>query len=288
MKGGRQRAEVPVEMPLVGRLLGATRVLDTLWKAIDVAREELALALCDELMRAKITTQLYRGKLRYHQGSAHNMSGLFRFESAALQGFFPAAPARLLVGGCGGGREVFALIASGYQVVAAYDPAPELVAGLAANLQVVPSGPELWVGGHEAFPGPVAFRGGVDGVIIGWGSYTHLLGRERRIHFLKKVLAACPAGPVLLSFFVRSIPEEKRRVIFRRAVRTLFRKVTVLGHESVEDGDCYEPQTGFSHRFVPAEVADEAHEAGYRVVHYQDEDCYPHAVLLPVTQPQRA
>ena len=67
-------------------------------------------------LAAELTAAAYTRKAHY-AATWHQDLGLFDFEERALTEHFPAPPARLLVIGCGGGRELVALAERGFTVV---------------------------------------------------------------------------------------------------------------------------------------------------------------------------
>src|SRR4051812_10409132 len=67
-------AQQPV-LPLLARLLNATRSCDLAYKGFTVLREELAFAVCDQETRVAITAEVYRSQPQYYRGSSHNNEG---------------------------------------------------------------------------------------------------------------------------------------------------------------------------------------------------------------------
>jgi hypothetical protein len=263
---------------LGARLLSHTFELDRAARALSIVREELAFRLLDEDGWLDLSRRMYQRSNKYRDGSAHNESGLFEFERHALERFFPVPPASLLVGACGGGREIFGLLARGYRIAAAYDPVDHFIQALRRDPRLADTHDALSVGPHQAVTS-MPIRGQVEGVIVGWGSYTHLLRAERRIQFLRSLRSICPRGPVLLSFFIdegtgEAVLPSRLRVALRRLLRT-----TPL---QVEAGDALHRGTGGVHYFTQATFAAEATRAGYQVLHCQEHDfAAAHAVLSP-------
>lgn len=259
--------------------LRASAAVDLAWQAFATVRQELALAAFSTDEQSAFTAQQYASKAKYLPGAEFNQRGLFEFERLALQAHFPAPPARVLVGACGGGREVLALRQMGYAVAAAYDPAAALVEGLRGTLA---DRTPLLVAAHESLRAEdLAAALPIDAVLVGWGSYTHVLGRAQRVAFLKTLRQLCPTGPVLLSYFKRA-QTGRRRENVRRVAQAAIQVASLGRAHRHEDGDHYFAHVGFCHAFAPGEVTEEATEAGYVSAFEADAGAwYPHAVLKP-------
>lgn len=273
-------------MTIRARLIGLSFELDKIASALATAREEVAFRILREKDWLELGTVLYGRASKYSRGSPHNESGLFAFERAAIESYFPAPPASVLVGACGGGREIFGLLERGYRIEAAYDPVPTFVEVLRDDPRLFDANERLFVGSHQDIDAmtPIAElrRSGrtVDAIVVGWGSYTHLLGTERRVAFLRSLRSLCPHGPVLLSFFLLMGSEAERP----RKFRSRLRRVLGTTDDMVESGDGLHRGAGGIHYFTQASFTSEAERAGYRVEHWQDHDfAAAHAVLIPQT-----
>lgn len=265
------------------RLMSWSFELDRVARALAIAREELAFRFLDEKDWLEVSRSLYRRAEKYSRGSAHNESGLFAFERGAIKEHFPPPPASILVGACGGGRELFALVDRGYRIAAAYDPVETFIEALREDPRLFDVKDRLCVGSHQAMESmvPVADlrRQGdaIDAVIIGWGSFTHILGAERRVEFLRTLRTLCPHGPVLVSFFVKLGSDAERQRRFRSKLRRFFGTTDAMA----ETGDGLHRGAGGIHYFTEASFATEAARAGYRVQHWQEHDfAAAHAVLI--------
>jgi hypothetical protein len=209
------------------------------------------------------------GRAFSYRDEAHNRSGLHDWELAAIERHFPAG-GRVIVTGAGGGREVLALLERGYDAVG-HEPNGTLVAAGAALLRRLGHEGRLHVCGRDAFPGGA---GRCDAVLVGWGSYMLIPGRDRRVAFLRAARAAVPAGaPLLCSFFVRP-PDARYHAILAgtaNVVRRLRRR------EPVEVGDTI--AENFAHRFTRAEIERELALGGFRMLAYEPRP-YGHAVAV--------
>jgi hypothetical protein len=201
----------------------------------------------------------YYLELDRYRSEEHNRYGLFDWEEESLRDFFPVG-GRLLVTAAGGGREVLALAARGYEVdgfecnPGLVDYAAELLSrdGATATVRHLPA---------DRAP---ADGGPYDGAIVGWGSYMLVPGRARRIAFLRELRALLPGGaPILLSFFTREPGAPRYRVVaaVARVVRRLRRG------EPVELGDDLTPN--YVHPFTEAEVEAELVDGGFRVARFR-------------------
>ncbi len=150
-------------------------------------REEDAIAL---------TARYYRRAAHYRRGW-HSELGLFDFERQALQTAFPPPPARVLVLGVGGGRELGALRSAGYAVDGC-DPVPALAA---AAKQVLGADGQVLCCGAEALDGAADLPGPYDAALFGWGAWSHLFGVASRRAALRALRARLrPNAPLLLSW----------------------------------------------------------------------------------------
>jgi len=266
------------------RLMSWSFELDRAARAFWILREELAFRTFTERDWLDLGRTLYSRATRYSEGSDHNESGLFAFECDAIEFAFPPPPAAILIGACGGGREIFGLLERGYRIAAAYDPVERFIDALREDPRLREVRDRLCVGAHQTFESlpqlSLLKETGtpVDAVVVGWGSYTHLRGAARRVEFLRSLRRLCPTGPVLLSFHIE-VGEEPERVARLRA-----RLRRYLGTPSwmVEVGDGVNRGQGAVHRFKEAALASEATTAGYRVQRWQEYDFgAAYAILIP-------
>ena len=178
-------------------LTDTNRVLEAwvgtaLRSVLDVdAREDLSIALYDDAFSPD-----------------RDFAGLYPWEQAWLSRRLPPAPARVLIGAAGGGREAVALQGLGYDVVALepsgraaqhcerqLEPGSTVLRGsyrdlVAIVLDGVPS--RLSLSSNDRF----------DAVLLGWGSFGHVLREEERLRLLEACDVLCPDGPILLSVFL--------------------------------------------------------------------------------------
>lgn len=245
------------------------RALTAALKAIRITHEGVWLGIMDRAALDRATELYYRRQPRYLD-PAYNASGLHDWEARALDRYFGDCQS-VLVAAAGGGREVLALCARGLRV-AAFDRSAELVehcrgllesAGLRAELAVAPPG--------EAPAGDGIF----DALIVGWGAYMHIPGRQARIRFLEQLRGRIrPGGPLLLSFFARGA-DSRRDVWIQRIARAIRR--LRLSREPVEIGDSV--AGSFDHYFTRHEVEAELAAARFRLDLFEPEP-FGHAIGL--------
>lgn len=241
-----------------------------------------ALAACHSLLRGlfsgiwlgllrretllEINRKYYSSSNKYRDPN-YNKSGLLPWESVMIAAHFQNCR-RLLLVGAGGGREMVALTRLGYEVHG-FECNSELVRaanallaseGLTASVQVAPP---------DTCP---TFQGTYDGLIVGWGAYMLIQGRDNRIALLRKMRAQVRAeAPLLVSFFFRS--PDARRFFVTKAIGNALRRLRQ--REKIELGDALEPE--YVHYFTQNEISGELREAGFALQHY-GEVPYGHAV----------
>jgi hypothetical protein len=198
--------------------------------------------------------QRYYSRDRSYRTVAFNERGLWEWEQQAVDRCF-AAGSRIVVPGCGGGREVLALLRQGFDAVG-YEPHPALV-GHAQRF--------LAEHGHPGRARPCprdAFPAGerCAGVLVGWGVYSLIAPRSRRIAFLSGAAAALGDGrPLVLSCFQRS--GRGRQLALSAALANVIR--TTRRRPRLERGDVLAPNR--VHVFEAAELACELAQAGFEL-----------------------
>lgn len=241
----------------------ASRALTRVFLGVHALHQGLWLGLLDGPMLQDATERYYSANRRY-AGPYHNKAGFLGWEGALIDRYFGGCRT-ILVGAAGGGREVIALVRRGI-AVDAFDCSPTLVAraervlaeeGLAARMQLAPP---------DALPDGL---GTYDGVILGWGAYSHVPGREARVRLLRALASHLrPAGPLLFSFQTRPGAPAAQRMFqwihgTARVVRGVRRSRTPL-----ELGDTLPGY--FAHKSTQAEIEGEAAAAGLAVEFRQE------------------
>lgn len=192
----------------------------------------------------------------------YNKSGLSRWEKAAIEKYFKEVKSILLIA-AGGGRETYALSNLGFEVDS-YECNKELVEygnqflernGIASRIEYLP---------RDTVPREVRVY---DGIIVGWGAYTHIRGREERISFLESLKPYLKKGaPLMLSFLLAE--ERTRQDIIVRKVANFFRFFS--RKRKLGTGDWL--QAGFVHYFTGEEIKAELADAGYKLIGFNSVD----------------
>ena len=197
----------------------------------------------------------------------YNKSGLWDWERDAVEGEF-AGCGKLLLAAAGGGREVIALRRRG-MAVEAFESDPGLVRYANALLAREGLAGEIVLSAWDECP---EYDREFDGVIVGWGAYTHIRGREKRIRFLRELRKRVQAGsPILLSFATRE--EDSRYFRGISGIGNVFS--WILRRDSIEVGDSLVPN--YVHYFTEAQLKTELEAAGFELVSFERAP-YGHAV----------
>ncbi|MDO5499588.1 MAG: hypothetical protein Q4F67_07910 [Propionibacteriaceae bacterium] len=204
-----------------------------------------------------------------YANTKYNKRGLFAWEQQMMDDHFTPGSALALLA-AGGGREVLALRQQSFDVQA-WECQPELVE--AANSLLVAEGfePTVSFAPRNTVPaGPAQF----DGFIIGWGAYTLIPGRDRRVALLQAARTRVTAGsPLLVSFFNRRPGNVYDRIV--AGFGNLWRRL--LRRERLEVGESLEPN--LVRAFVEEEIRSELAAGGFRMTYFSTTP-YGHAVAV--------
>ncbi|MDW8248241.1 MAG: hypothetical protein RMJ98_02915 [Myxococcales bacterium] len=253
-------------------ILKVGRASEQVHRSVLLLQDLLLTARLSLPERQALTLELYQKSSTYTPGGTAFDQGLFSWEKQVFENPTWPSSGRILVGAAGAGREALALVQRGYQVVA-FEPCIPL-ADAGRRLANDTLGLTFHSGSYadliaavERREGPLTplVHGTFDGVVLGWGSLSHLLDAQQRAVLLRTLPRLCPRGPVLASFLVdwpRGGWEQRLRATFLPGEAPSF----------------FSPEAGFFHLFTREEVEALARGAGYQLRHYQ-EDPYPHALL---------
>lgn len=259
------------------RLLRAHRLANRwrgkLWVAFSGSFDGIWLGLLDGERLVRLDECFYTdghdvraGRSFSYADREHNLGGLFDWEAAAIDANLRPG-SLVVVTAAGGGREVIALLERGFDAVG-YEPNTTLVS--AGSELLGERGDRLRACERDAFP---ADAPPADAIVVGWGSYSLIAGRARRIAFLLAARRALPAGaPMLCSFLVR--PHTRYCAIVHATAKVVRR---LRRAEPPEPGDTV--QLNFIHLFTREEVEAELTAAGFRVIAFSDVP-YGHVVAV--------
>jgi len=242
---------------LAGVVLASARIPTGLTQLSRAAINGLWLGvLSDAALRA--LDERYYDAAAVYRSADWNEKGLFAWERELIEEHF-AGRERIVVAACGGGREVLALRREGFDATG-YEPHPGL-AGYAARFLADRGHPgRAHSSPRDGFPTEAV---ACDGVVVGWGAYSLVRGRDRRVALLGEARRLLPqGGPVLLSFFARETFSRELRYTMALANRL---QRLGRGHP-IELGDTLAPN--LVHVFTRAQLADELAAAGCDLVAY--------------------
>jgi hypothetical protein len=242
----------------------------------------LVAELCPPAQRTAVTNLLYDRGDKYRRGGALFEMGLFSWEECLFEegSAFPRRGS-ILVGGVGGGRLLQPLRARRYRVLG-FDPSRLLAHAheLARNDDDIKlaEGRYQDLGAAVSGLGPLAalLEGEIiHGVILAFGSITHLSPLERR-ELLLNLRKVAPSAPVFLSFVLRRTDSEFAR-LYRQA-RARIRRVRRSAPE--DDGAEFLPGVGFVYLPSREELVALCETAGYELTAYA-ETPYGRALAIP-------
>jgi len=214
-------------------------------------------------------TALYYLRSNQFQAAEFSRSGLFPWEVEAISRYFPP-DGRILITSAGSGREAAAL-SDRYDVVTT-ECVPTLFELQKARLDGVGANR---VRSHLLPADALPMDDGVrfDAAIVGWGAYSHLVGHDRRVRFLKLLKSRMLKGAPLLVSYLRAADHgraERLRVAVANALSSRTDKHRIEAGDSLASG-------GFQRWFIRGEVAEEVALGGFEVV-LTSEESYSHVV----------
>jgi 2-polyprenyl-3-methyl-5-hydroxy-6-metoxy-1,4-benzoquinol methylase len=259
-------AEEKVTMPFAGetprrpirlRLFSRSqRVWARAHRFIEALHTGFWLGVLDRNQLNTIVFQHYEAAELYRT-AAHNLHGFFPWESDLMRDYFKGCRS-VVVAAAGGGREMIALARAGVRVE-----------GFECNLQLVERCKEflaeVGVSGRILNAEPDQVPSGLqkyDGAIVGYGALAHIVGRGKRINFLRDLKSHLhPGAPLMLSVGRRLEGAQYYNWIYQiaRAIRFLRG-----GDDAIELGD--DLLDCFTHRFEESELHSELQEAGFTML----------------------
>ena len=272
------------------RLILASKVIDKSYYAIDRARSALILKFASEAVANCFNDLSYGRDFSYHPESLTFRRGLFAWEERTIATYFPPSPARVLIGGAGGGREVIVLAEKGYEVTA-FDPCASLAAAMScyfvgqSNIKIYRARyedmPDLFPARPDASSVMLEAGPSFDAAVLGWGSYSHLRTEAQRIRALSS-FRRYVHGPILLSFS-KSLDTPSPMGRSRFTVKKWLKR---------DSNDFFSVYSGFTHAVRVAELEAAARQSGLKIIHLNEgrtvDALSPHAVLVPMDFPKIA
>jgi SAM-dependent methyltransferase len=172
---------------------------------------------------------------------------------------------RILIIGCGAGRDLLPFVDRGHQVVG-IDPSPDPVARLRQRVAARDSRPEIIQGFIEEVPLPGRF----DVVIFSWICYSYIRQSSRRIAVLGKIARHLqPGGRIVITYIAIDGARQSR------AIRLTQWMARLTGSDwTPEENDVMRSERNaagdriltLEHWFTPESIEAEAQAAGLRVV----------------------
>jgi hypothetical protein len=187
------------------------RILERTYRIFQKGRAIVVLGFLSDRTIERLGMLGYGGLKWYRPHGESSWPDLFDWEESFIEKYMPTPPARVLIGGAGGGREPYHFGRIGYDVVA-FEPIPFFVDVMRRDIPpdllvrayqgkyeelpfLVPSNSEEHVVDLTALPP-------FDAAVVGWCSISHVLDEAKRIQALK-ILASVVNGPILIGFFSR-------------------------------------------------------------------------------------
>jgi hypothetical protein len=269
-----------VRLGMSYRLLRAAELLSrTAARAADLTAG-FALHAIDREDRGALTTAIYDVQ------PGPGRRALYGWEQAWLERELPKAPARVLLGGAGRGRETRWLIDRGYSVVA-FDPSREHVAQHRAGCPEAScavldyeSLARAWQSGDCADVAAAVLAGApYDVALLGWTSLTHVLDERAQEALFYALAGLVPRGPILASFLMGGATASGRA---RRLGAQLGRALGPGEHAHSTDDDrvLCAPHLGFAYAFNRERLEQLAQCAARRLELHLAPGSYPHASFV--------
>jgi hypothetical protein len=266
---------------LAARFVHSTTLIDRAYQRFDRLRSLLVLAVASDSFLDAHCKLAYDALTAYQADSPDFRRELFQWERLAVRNFFPAPPARVLLGGAGGGREAYGLCEMGYRVVA-FDPAPVLAASMRKRAEAEWAALlETYCASYQDLPIMPATSGSqlvdlrtqapFDAAILGWVSFSHIVQDSARVSALK-AFGELTRGPILVSYYSDAARTGPARGAGGR-LRALRRRAARRGTSMFTTG------VGYVRLFSDADLRDVVERAGLEVVHIDNDHAFPYAIL---------
>lgn len=239
------------------RLLSLSkRVVARMHRVIEALHAGFWLGLLDRDHLNAVVFEHYEAAKLYRT-AAHNLYGFFPWESDLIRDYFKECRS-VVVAAAGGGREMIALAQAGVRVEG-FECNPRLVEKCKVFLAEAGLSGRILNAEPDQVPPELQKY---DGAIVGCGALAHIVGRNKRIDFLRDLKNHLhPRAPLMLSVGRRAEGAQYYNWIYQiaRAIRFLRGSA-----DAIELGD--DLLDCFTHRFVQSETQSELQEAGFTVL----------------------
>lgn len=236
-----------------------------------IISEGFWLTILSEKAVMGIDNYHYNSSTRYFNED-YNRSLLNEWEADMVNRFFVKCK-KIMVLASGGGREVYALLKKDFEVDG-FECNKNLVKfshdfikkeGLNSTIEYV--SPNHCPNNNRIY----------DGIILGWGAYNHVKGKDNRINLLKEINSHMEIdSPLLLSYWFSNENSDSYCTKIAK-VNNFFCKIFFT--KPIEKGDRLTILSG--HFFTLQEVNEELSQAGFSVV-YESGQHYGHTVAHKV------
>jgi len=209
-----------------------------------------------------IYDELHYNHSKKYTDDNYNLSGLSKWETDRIEKYFSNAKNILLIA-AGGGRETLVLSKMGFKVDS-YECNATLVEYGNIFLQKHKIDNKIKHLPENSVPDEIKKY---DGIIIGWGAYSHIRGTKKRISFLGRLYPFLhPEAPLMISFLTKG--ETGRQETIIKNVSNFFRFFT--NKDKTETGDRL--YSYFVHFFNEEEIKNELIKSKFRIINYYNID----------------
>jgi hypothetical protein len=264
----------------LARAVRLTYLVDRAYGKFDRLRSTLVAGFAPDRFFDAYNDLTYGSDSAYRPDTTSFRRGLFDWENEAITRFFPKPPARVLVGGAGGGREAFALVEKGYTVVA-FDPAVALVEAMRARIAPGSDALRVYIGSYRSMPLLSGGGGGAplnlateapsDAAVIGWASFSHLRSDDDCVQTLRQ-FARCTRGPILVSYF--PAPSAAGRAVAGGGLKGWLKRRA--GRRGV---GVFSVKIGYYRLLSDADVDELIHRAGLNVIAADRSSNFPYFIV---------
>ncbi len=244
------------------------RLLRFLYRCIervDLFIEAIWLSFLSEKQFKGLIESFYKNDNRYTQSNKIK-KGLFQWEMDIAK-YSPIKDAKIVVIGAGGGRECWALNELGFNV-SGYEPDSKMVE-YAKRFILEKQLPIK----YTELPANAIPNEKCDLFWFGWGVYTHIFGRDKRVDMLLEAKSVIPTnGYIIISYWIENRSDKK--------LNRLRKTINRFNRRNVESGESFK-QGLWGKQFTKEQIKEEANLAKLKIIHISEKE-YGHAILTPM------